>query len=87
MRKTDIARKQAELEWLQKYQKATTERVRSLSHEIAGLEKKRRWQRIIYAGQIVEEAGILDTFNPNKFYELLIENRQRICPKFVENDF
>ena len=78
MRKAEILRKRAELERLEESRQKAANRIREISHDIHQLEQIRNRQRIFRAGKILERAGLLETFNPDELYAVLMENRERI---------
>ena len=79
MREAEILRKQAQLARLEESRQRAEERVRSISHDIHTLEQSRHRQKMIQAGEILARADMLEIFNPDKLYAVLIENRERIC--------
>ena len=79
MREREILRKKAELQKLEEARQRTTKKIGAISHDIRRLEQTRRRQKILSAGKILDRAGVLDTFNADKLYNVLIENRGRIC--------
>lgn len=87
MRGAEILRKQAELRRMEESLQTATHRVQEISADIHRLEKSRHWQRLIAAGKIVEKADLLDRFNPDRLYVVLMENRERICDNSYEETF
>lgn len=78
MRKADILRKRAELERLEESRQKAVNRIREISYDIHRLAQVRNRQRIFQAGKILEQAGLLEIFNPDELYAVLVENRERI---------
>ena len=78
MRKAEILRKRAELERLEESRQKAVNRIREISHDIQRLKRVRHRQRIFRAGEVVAKAGLLETFNPEELYAVLVENRERI---------
>ena len=78
MRNIEILRKRAELERLEESRQKAANRIKEISHDIHRLEQVRHRQRIFRAGEVVAKAGLLETFNPEELYAVLVENRERI---------
>ena len=79
MRRAEILRKQAQLANLEESRQSAERRVRSISHDIHRLEQSRHRRKLLQAGEILARADMLETFNPDKLYAVLMENRERIC--------
>ncbi len=87
MRGREILRKQAELRRMEESLQTATHRVQEISADIQRLKKSRHWKRLIAAGKIVDKADLLDRFNPDRLYVVLMENRERICDNGFEETF
>ena len=79
MREAEILRKQAQLARLEESRQRASQRLKSISHDIHQLEQSRQRQRLLHAGEILAKADMLETYNPDKLYAVLVENRERIC--------
>ena len=79
MRRAEILRKQEQLARLEELRHMAEERVKSISHDIHRLEQSRRRQELLRAGEILAKADMLDSYNPDELYAVLVENRERIC--------
>ena len=79
MRAAEILRKQEQLARLEESRRTAEERVKSISHDIHRLEQLRHRQKLLHAGEILARADMLDNYNPNELYAVLVENRERIC--------
>ena len=79
MRETEILRKQAQLARLEESRQMATQRLKSISHDIHRLEQSRHRRRLLHAGEILAKADMLETYDPDKLYAVLMENRERIC--------
>ena len=86
MRKAEILRKQAQLARLEESRQRATQRLKSISHDIHQLEQSRQRQRLFHAGEILARADMLETYNPDKLYAVLMENRERICDMEDEDE-
>ena len=85
MRGAEILRKQAQLARLEESRQTAELRIRSIYHDIHTLERSRHRQRLLRAGEILAKADMLETFNSEKLYEVLTENRERICDMPTED--
>ena len=79
MREQEILRKRAELQKLEEARQRASTKIGAISHDIRRLEQVRRRQKMLSAGKILDRAGVLDTFNSDNLYNVLVENRERIC--------
>lgn len=79
MRVAEILRKQEQLARLEESMRTAEERIKSISHDIRTLERSRHRHKLLQAGEVLEKADMLETFSPDKLYEVLVENRDRIC--------
>lgn len=60
---------------------ATKRELDRVADEMSRLKKREHIAKLLKVGRIVEDAGILDTYNPNDLYLYLIMNRDLICHK------
>ena len=49
-----------------------------LEKEVENEEKMKHISRLLYAGEIIERAGLLYTFKEENLYKVLIDNRTKI---------
>ena len=78
MREAEILRKQAQMAKLEESRQRAERQVKEISHDIERLERSRRRQKMLCAGAIVGKAELLESFNPDELYAVLMENRERI---------
>lgn len=49
--------------------------LRDAEQQMVAVRGKERYKKLLRAGRIVEDAGLLDDYNPNDLYLLLVMNR------------
>ena len=78
MREEEIERKKLEYRGvLDSFVRVTGEKYKNEEEEKKEREMK-KISRLLYAGEIIERAGLLYTFNEENLYKVLVENRKRI---------
>ena len=50
----------------------------SIGKKISQAKQKERFIKLIKAGEVIEEAGLLDNYNAEDLYTLLVLNRERL---------
>lgn len=76
--KLQIKKRRQELENEIKLTKKTMDAVANVMDK---LKKSEHNQKLIQAGKIVEEAGIIDTYDPHNLYLILKYNSDFICQR------
>lgn len=78
MYEDEIAAKKAYLAELDDALITSDHKLKSIEREIKTLYKTRQTYLLIRAGQVIREAGILECYDRNKLYGLLIEHKREI---------
>lgn len=86
MRDKEISRKVYELSMLERSIRNIRSKIKRESIDMKRMERKIRFQKIISAGRIVEDAGLLDDYDPDVLYQILVENYQSIRRKDISKD-
>lgn len=60
---------------------ATKRELDKVSENMEKLKKRERIEKLLKAGRIIEDAGLLDLYNPNDLYLVLVLNKDLICHK------
>lgn len=55
--------------------------VKNLEYNIAAIKKQKRRQKLIQAGKIIEDAGLLYQYDPDELYFLLIQHKRELIKK------
>ena len=58
--------------------KKTKAEMDALGKKISQAKKQERIYKLIKAGEVIEEAGLLDVYDPNDLYTLLVLNRDKL---------
>ena len=71
--------KQQKLARLKRQLVETKEQMDAVSADMDAERKRVRFGKLLRVGLIAEEAGILDSYNENDLYLLLVMNREYLC--------
>lgn len=55
--------------------------VSHLEYDITATKKKRRQAKLLEAGKIIEDAGLLDQYDPDELYLLLVQHKNELLKK------
>lgn len=55
--------------------------VKNIEYDIAATKKQQRRQKLIQAGKIIEDAGLLSRYDPAELYLLLIQHKEELLKK------
>ena len=69
-----------EMDLVQNLQKNT---VKNIEYDIAAVKKQQRRQKLIQAGKIIEDAGLLYRYDPDELYLLLIQHKKELIKEDV----
>lgn len=58
--------------------KKTKAAMDDIGKKISQAKQKERFIKLIKAGEVIEEAGLLDNYNAEDLYTLLVLNRERL---------
>lgn len=76
---TEVESKQQKLARLKRQLIETKEQMNAVSADMDAERKRVRFGKLLHVGLIAEEAGILDSYNANDLYLLLVMNRTYLC--------
>ena len=79
--RSDIAkRKSAQLSVIEKQLEKVETQIAQEQKEIVAkkMNTKLRYKRLIMAGLVLEDAGILENFDPNALYHLILQHRDSL---------
>lgn len=75
------SRLELELKKIKKDILSTKEQLKKVEKDIADLKRKERIAKMLQAGKVCEDAGILDDFTENNLYLCLVKYRDYVCNK------
>ena len=52
--------------------------VKNIEYDIAATKKQQRRKKLIQAGKIIEDAGLLNRYDPAELYLLLIQHKEEL---------
>ena len=78
MREKEITQKKAELRGVVDSLTEVKVAKRKKEEELEKDSEMKKISRLLYAGEIIERAGLLYTFNEENLYKVLMENRNEI---------
>lgn len=73
-----IRSKEAELRRLKRQLEFQEKKLRESENDLKRVKQKDRIRQLLEAGKIVEDAGLLDDYDPHDLYLLLVMNRNII---------
>lgn len=77
--RSDIANKKlTQLSKIEKNLQAVEAKIAREEADVKRMKSKLRSKRIFMAGLVLEDVGILDNFDPNALYHLLLEHRSSL---------
>ena len=81
MKAMEKQQKKRRLAYLQQELKETKETLSDLRKELNHEEQRGYILKLIHAGMVIEEAGLLDSYDPDELYFWLKENQDKLTKK------